>query len=148
MKNILIDSGFWYAYLGTRNDGLQKVAKAIYEKIQSLGCTLIVPFPSLYETVNTKLLKDKNKAAADWFLNQLKSNPKIEIVVDDKYREAALNITASNRDRGITLVDNILRLMMSDKQLRIDALITFNTGDFIDVCTKNRIELVNESFQS
>ena len=148
MKNILIDSGFWFAYLGTRNDGLQEVAKTIYERILSFGCTVIVPFPSLYETVNTKLLKDKNKAAADWFLNQLHSNPRIEIVVDDKYRDAALRVTSFNRDRGISLVDNILRLMMSDKQLRIDTLITFNTSDFIDVCFKNRIELVNEHFQS
>lgn len=144
MKNVLVDSGFWFAYLGTRNDDLQPIANKIYKRLVKLECTIIIPFPSLYETINTKLLKDKNKGAADWFLQQLNQNPKFIKVYDDAYRDLALDSTSSNRGRGISLVDNILRVMMADHLLKIDTLITFNTGDFVDICTKCRIEWIDQ----
>ena len=144
MKNVLVDSGFWFAHLGTRKDDLQPIANKIYERLVKLECNIIIPFPSLYETINTKLLKDKNKDAADWFLQQLNQNPKFIKVYDDAYRDQAFDSTTSNRSRGISLVDNILRVMMSDHNLKIDTLITFNTGDFVDVCTKCRIECVDQ----
>lgn len=143
MKIVLIDSGFWFALLGTR-DSLKPFAEVIFERIESLQCTVVIPYPSLYETVNTKLLKDKNKAAADWFLLQLNTNNRFIRVPDDKYRDSAFLATTTNRSRGISLVDNILRIMMEDKSMRVDTLITFNTGDFVDVCTKCGIELINE----
>ena len=145
MKNVLVDSGFWFAYLGTRNDDLHPIANRIYERLEMLECTIIIPFPSLYETINTKLLRDKNKEAADWFLLQLNQNPRFIKVYDDAYRDMALDCTTSNRERGISLVDNILRVMITDQHLKIDALITFNIGDFVDVCTKCRIECIDQS---
>lgn len=144
MKNVLVDSGFWFAHLGTREDDLQPIANKIYGRLVKLECNIIIPFPSLYETINTKLLKDKNKGAADWFLQQLNQNPKFIKVYDDAYRDLAFDSTTSNRGRGISLVDNILRVMMSDQNLKIDTLITFNTRDFVDVCARCRIECVNQ----
>lgn len=144
MKNVLVDSGFWFAHLGTRNDDLRPIANKIYERLVMLECNIIIPFPSLYETINTKLLKDKNKVAADWFLQQLNQNPKFIMVYDDAYRDLAFDSTTINRERGISLVDNILRVMMTDQHLKIDTLITFNIGDFVDVCTKCRIECVSQ----
>lgn len=144
MKIVLVDSCFWFAYLGTRNDSLKPIADKIYDRLEKLECNVIIPFPSLYETINTKLLKDKNKKAADWFLQQLNTNTRYIRVPDDKYRDAAFTATSTNRSRGISLVDNILRIMMEDKSVRVDTLITFNTGDFLDVCTKCGIELINE----
>lgn len=144
MKTVLIDSGFWFALLGTRNDSLRPNAEIIFKRVEELQCSIVVPFPSLYETVNTKLLKDKNRSAADWFLMQLNTNKKFVKVSDDKYRDAAFIATTSNRQRGISLVDNILRVMLEDENPRIDTLITFNSGDFVDVCTRCGIELINE----
>lgn len=144
MKNVLIDSCFWFALLGTRHDEYKPAAELIFERLERLECIIIVPFPSLYETVNTKLLKDKHKHAADWFLNQLNTNPRYIKVIDDHYREAAFIATTANRKRGISLVDNILRVMLSDATLKIDTLITFNSEDFSDACTRYGIELINE----
>lgn len=144
MNNVLIDSCFWFSLLGTRNDGNQEIANVIFERLESNNCYYIIPYPSLYETVNTKLLRDKNRNAADWFLKQLVSNPRFRKVVDEKYREQAFSSTLNSRDRGISLVDNILREMMKDKDLRIDTLITFNTGDFVDVCSQYAVDLINE----
>ena len=144
MKTVLVDSGFWFALLGTRNDSLQPNAKKIFERIEKLQCTLIVPYPSLYETVNSKLLKDKNQKAADWFLQQLNTNSRYVKVADDNYRDSAFRVTNTNRKRGISLVDSILRVMMEEKLLRIDTFVTFNTGDFVDVCQRVGINLINE----
>lgn len=40
------------------------------------------------------------------------------------------------------LVDNIIQLMLDDKELSAKGLITFNIGDFADVCLKNGIEIL------
>lgn len=144
MKIVLIDSCFWFALLGTRHDEYAPAAKSIFERLETLQCYIIIPYPSLYETVNTKLLKDKYKNAADWFLEQLNTNPRYIKVTDDNYRETAFSATTADRVRGISLVDNILRVMMTDTTLKIDTLITFNTSDFVDTCTRNGIELINE----
>lgn len=145
MNNVLLDSCFWFSYLGTRNDSNQSIATNIFQRIEKNNCFLIIPFPSLYETINTKLLRDKNKKAADWFLKQLVSNPRFVKVFDDSYRDSAFKKTLESRNRGISLVDQILREMMSDEKLRIDTLITFNTADFVDICSQHSVELINEN---
>ena len=71
--NILVDSCFWFAYWETRQkDQYMESAKRIYDIcFDKYQYNIIIPFPSLYETVNTKLLRDKNKTMADWFLKKL-----------------------------------------------------------------------------
>lgn len=145
MKSILVDTCFWFALLGTRQAELKPIAERIFNRVKLNQDTLIIPFPTLYETVNTKLLREKNQTAADWFLAQLNSNPLFLKVYDDVYRDDAFAMTCSNRNRGISLVDNILRVMMEDDSLRIDALITFNARDFVDVCTRREIILIDQT---
>lgn len=148
MSNILVDTGFWYAYLGTRKDALQGKAIEIYDKYLGPNTNnILIPFPVLYETINTKLLKDKNQKAADWFLKKLVSDPKFIRIPDNNYRDVAFDSTIGlTRVRGISLVDNILRVMMTDKLLKINAIITFNSGDFADICMKQRIQLIDQYF--
>ena len=148
MNNILVDTGFWFAYLGTRKDSLQEKAIELYNYFISPNSNkVIIPYPVLYETINTKLLKDKNKKASDWFLKELVRNPMFERIPDKNYREPAFNCTIGpTRNRGISLVDNILRVMMEDKMLKIDALITFNAGDFLDICKKQGIQLIDQFY--
>lgn len=81
---------------------------------------------------------------ADWFLKQLQSNPHFINIPDDEYKELAYNKTIEENYRGFSLVDNVIRVMMEDKSLRISALLTFNVEDFIDVASKNGIEIPEE----
>lgn len=147
MSNILVDTGFWYAYLGTK-DSLKEKAIEIYDRYINSGVNnVLIPYPVLYETINTKLLRDKNIKAADWFLKKLVSDPKFVRIPDNDYREVAFNSTiGTTRARGISLVDNILRVMITDELLKVDALITFNTGDFVDVCKKQRVQLIDQFY--
>jgi len=42
-----------------------------------------------------------------------------------------------------SLVDNVLREMLKDINLRIGILITANEKDFIDICSQRNIEIIN-----
>jgi len=60
----------------------------------------------------------------------------------DVYRSDALDLTLREPKRNISLVDNIIRLMLDDRSVGAKGLITFNIGDFQDVCQKNRIDIL------
>ena len=146
--NVLVDTGFWYSYLGTREIERHKVADEIFRYLDSISANFIIPFPTLYETINTKLLKEKKAKEARWFLKELNLNSRFVQIPDASYKEEAYKRTISENKRGISLVDNILRVMMEDSDnLKIDGLITFNSEDFSDLCTKKKIMLYNEYFQ-
>ena len=142
--NVIVDTGFWYSFLGTREQVRHSVAEVVFGKLNNLDANFLVPFPTLYEAINTKLLKDKYRDKADWFLKQLQSNPHFINIPDDEYKELAYNKTIEENYRGFSLVDNVIRVMMEDKSLRISALLTFNVEDFIDVASKNGIEIPEE----
>lgn len=142
--NVIVDTGFWYSFLGTREQERHSVAENVFYRLVQQETNFLVPFPTLYEAINTKLLKDKYRDKADWFLKQLQSNPHFINIPDDEYKELAYNKTIEENYRGFSLVDNVIRIMMEDKNLRISALLTFNVEDFIDVASKNGIEIPEE----
>jgi hypothetical protein len=49
--------------------------------------------------------------------------------------------TPSKSHRALSLVDAVLRLVLVDRNVKIDALITFNPGDFSDICQRSGIEV-------
>ena len=69
-------------------------------------------------------------------------NGRITKINDDRYREWALDLTLSEDKRNISLVDNIIRLMLDDKDVGVKGLVTFNVGDFQDVCLENSVEIL------
>lgn len=138
MKRLIIDSGVWYAAFDQRDD------KYVYsDKILNLleMHELIVPFPSLYETINTRLLRNKYKQA-DYLFEYLNDSKKVILVYDDKYREQALKSVSSNlnHNKSYSLVDMIIRLMMEDSSLGHIAVVSFNIEDFIGV---NNVEVID-----
>ena len=79
--NVIVDTGFWYSFLGTREQVRHSVAEVVFGKLNNLDANFLVPFPTLYEAINTKLLKDKYRDKADWFLKQFK--PEYNDIVRD-----------------------------------------------------------------
>ncbi len=142
---VIVDSGFWFGFID-KADCCHGIALDIFEKIMEMNPVFLIPYPSLYETLNTKMLKMRNRGnpRAHKFFTALKTNPKRYIrIFDDDYRERAFENTVNDNPRGLSLVDNIIREIMSDTSQHIDALITFNTGDFIDVCTDRGIVVID-----
>ena len=65
-----------------------------------------------------------------------------QLLDDADYKEFALESTfgfAFNSNRSLSLVDMVIRQMLADERLKIDHLISFNQGDFVDICTRRNI---------
>ncbi|MDR1984182.1 MAG: hypothetical protein LBQ28_05100 [Prevotellaceae bacterium] len=140
MINVLVDSGFWFA-LYDEHDSYHAYAIDIAEYLNNN--IVIIPFPTLYESINTRFMK--NRIARNEFANILKKD-NIKIVNDESIKDDALKITFNdeNKKRNLSLVDNIIRLILDDVNYKIDYLITFNKRDFIDVCQKRNIKILEK----
>ena len=135
----LVDTGLWFALCDDRDQHHLEAAR--YEDILPL-VTILFPWPSLYETLNSRFVRRRpvferfEKCLSDYVL---------EFVNDLPYREEALRRTLSFArvgKRPISMVDMIIRLMLNDDCLRKHYLITFNKEDFFDVCLSNGIEML------
>lgn len=141
MNNILVDSCFWYALFDS-SDKYHSKAQDMKDYLD-FG-NIILPFPILYETLNTRFSK------RDSWMSIFEEYTKKEttyLVPDTEYREEALTNTffySLGKKRPMALVDISIRLMLEDVKLNVNTLITFNVADFVDVCTSKRIELISD----
>lgn len=138
-----MDSGFWFGFLDKR-DQYYADAQNIYKQyLDNKGLRLLVPFPTLYEVLGTRLVKQSKQCG---LLYRIMRSPKVEFVYDDNYRVSAYNLMLKENEKGrtLSLVDMIIRLMIADRNLKKDALVTFNVGDFEDVCRKNGIQIIGK----
>lgn len=141
MNNILVDSCFWYALF----DSADKYHYKAHEMKDYLEYgNIILPFPVLYETLNTRFSKRENwMSAFEEYLNRKTTF----LIPDTEYREQALSNTffySLVQKRPIALVDMSIRFMLEDINLNINTLITFNVRDFTDICASKGIELISE----
>lgn len=147
MNNIIVDTGFWFG-LYTVSDPHHNRAEDIIKFLQhrySEVC-FIIPYPTLYETLNTKFLRSKNKKGRERFIERLNSDSSYKRVDDSKYREASFGKTITNNKRGLSFVDNCIRELIVDRHRDIDAVLSFNTCDFIDICSKYGIALLDDNY--
>ena len=124
--NVLLDSGFWIALLDP-NDEHEKIEEAERIAKEIEGERLIVPFPTLYEFVSSRL----SRREAVYEFEKLISLPNIERLPDTKYKEIALeNFFFNNRRlyNDISLVDEVIKLIIRDKDIKIDYIATFDTA--------------------
>ncbi len=139
LKYVLTDAGFWIG-LCDRNDQNHENAVRILKAIERYH--VLLPWPILYEIFRTRFIK--NKSLVQKFEETAKSVA-ARYEDDNPYRTAAqieaLRLAATGK-RHISLVDMVIRHMLSDENFRIDYLVTFNQRDFVDVCRKRKIEIV------
>ena len=136
-KTVLTDSGFWYA-LYDRRDPYHAQAEQKEDLLQTSN--LLIPWPCLYETFNTRFAK--NRIAVRGF-DVLLRQPHVVRLRDESYREEALEIAISTAaSRSMALVDIVIRLILDDINVRKHGLLTFNQRDFSDLCRKHQIEML------
>ena len=132
------DTGFWIALYDKSDQHHDEAVKIMGQS--ALG-RFLFPWPLHYELLRTRFVR-----RAGWvesFLSVIKQQ-RIQTVDDVPYREQALQSAmdwARNSKRSISLVDMVVRLVLSDPQHRIYELITFKSGDFSDVCRGRGIRL-------
>ena len=133
--NILVDACFWIALYDAREDN-HTWANETWEGLQK-GNKFLVPYPTMYEFINTRLMRRKD--GVEFFRVLFNKQDLIMRVSDEDYKEDALHVALQPSDRALSLVDTTIRLMLEDDRIKKHAMLTMNVGDFIDVCRKKRI---------
>lgn len=138
---VLIDTGVWLG-LCDRRDGQAAESNAIFEQLESVG--IAMPWPLWYEVLKTRVVKQPRNF--ERFNRAIKTMSVLRID-DTKYRENALQATLDSgaTRRPFSLVDMVCRLVIIDLSIRIDAVATYNVGDFADVCRKRDIPLISSA---
>jgi len=135
----LVDTGIWIAMFDPRDPHHARIVEiADYLDLYHL----VLPWPTLYETLRTRL--SRNRQALYRFEHYLK-RPQITFLNDEPYRQAALDLcfySSLQAYRPLSMVDCLIRLILEDINVKIDALATFNESDFMDLCVKRQIEIL------
>ena len=134
----MIDTCYWFALYNSQ-DINHKKAKTLYPMIERT--VIVVPWPTLYEVLNTKFIGDPITTKK---FEMVLARPNTKYIVDKPYRQKAFRETIELSTRGkrrISLVDAVIRKMLENINLRIDGLVTYNVGDFSDICTRRNIQI-------
>ncbi len=133
----LVDTGFWFALLN-EPDTQHESALEKEERLSRL--TYIVPWPTLYEALNSDFTKQPSWLSKfDVYLKR----PNAELLDDAKYRDDALIAALEqSKRRGLSLVDNVLRMIIEDVNVRVDCIFTFDKRHFVDICKRCSVEII------
>jgi len=134
-----VDTGIWIAMFDPRDQHRAKIDE-IAEYFDF--CHLILPWPTLYETLRTRLAR--NREALKSFEGYLKRH-RISFLDDEPYRETAIGLCFSSglhAYRSLSMVDCLIRLILDDVNIKVGYLATFNNDDFFDICQKRQIEIL------
>lgn len=143
--NICVDTGFLIGLYSEKDPRVRLKAENLFLQHfnNNIQNKLLIPWPILYEAVATQMTKNQKRMEAlnrDWKF--LYKQGRLEFLDDKPFREKAKDesfeelLHDSLHYRGLSLTDRVIRNMLSDPNLKIDYFITFNRGDFIDVCTR------------
>ncbi len=138
---ILVDSCFWIAFYSPEETERYQRAINLIEDFENNE--VLIPWPTLYEFINTRLARRKENL---FNFQQFLLKPNVHRICDLKYKEKSLgnvfdlNISHIN---SISLVDEIIRQMLIDKDLNIDYLASFNRKDFEYECQMEKIDILD-----
>src|ERR1035437_4158842 len=108
---IIIDTGFWIALLDPKDFDNKDEAERIAEEIKDED--LIIPFPTLYEFVNSRLSRRDSKIQFETILNRTN----IVRLSDTEYKEKALEnffLKSNSEYYDVSLVDEVIKLIIDD----------------------------------
>ena len=134
-----MDTGFWIAAFDARDahHGDAQTKFPVLEHMQ-----LVLPWPTVYETLRTRLVR--NRYALGRMESVFKSR-QITLLDDTQFREFALarSLSSSQQEkRPFSMVDWLIRLVIDDRNTKIDCLVTFNRADFADICARRRVTIL------
>lgn len=148
MKDVCVDTGFLIGLYQQRHDFHAKAQEYFDRFFAAGGYRMLVPWPIVYETFSTKTVRSHEALGvlrSDW--KRLQARGQLHLLDDLPFRKRVIDqcfdeLTKPLGGRkNLSAVDRVIREMLSDRNLRISALITFNTRDFEDVCKRFRREI-------
>lgn len=139
MDSVIVDTGVWYALFDSR-DPYYAEASEKAELLEILN--VVVPWPTVYETLRTRFVK--NTVALGRFERFLQAR-NVQFIEDEGFRASALELSLDSslrEGRPLSMVDCLIRLVVADAGKKIRYLATFNPRDFADVCRNRRVEMI------
>ena len=144
--NLCVDTGFNFALYERKEIVRHNIASHIFVNFvdpeKSIN-RLVFLWPVLYETLSTRFVR---KSLSEFHRDLVVLNRKGRLAyLDDKpYRDKCLKETVEECEepRCLSLVDRVIREVLFDINLKVDCLLTFNPGDFVDVCRRRKVRLL------
>jgi predicted nucleic acid-binding protein len=154
MATICADAGFLIALYDARDSHHEHALRQfeVFFAPDSLRNVLLAPWPILYESLNTRQARRKpvlQQLSTDWTI--LERNEQLILLSDEVYRDQALRDyldTYQGIPRTFSLADRVIRAVLADPTISIDAFLTYNSRDFFDVCAAKQIQLIDQHFES
>jgi predicted nucleic acid-binding protein len=150
VRRVCADTGFLIALYGEQGDQHDRASAWFEQLFARPGHQLLLPWPALYEAINTRLVRDPRQLEVmerDWTL--LHRNGRLDYLSDEPYREDALaEIFAETRRprqsyRRLSLADRVIRALLADMALRVDVLLTNDESAFHDICRIRGLEMIS-----
>jgi predicted nucleic acid-binding protein len=138
VRGLMGDTGFWIEAFdpgGIHHDQ----AAALLENLRDKP--ILMPWPIMYEVLRTRTVRNPMMVRA---FDRVVRQPKVIKIDDSGFRLASLEATissAASGRRAISLVDMVIRAVLESNRFHVTTLLTFNAGDFADVCRLQRIAL-------
>lgn len=142
MKVICADTGFLIGLYDTRDQYHGEAAAHFARLFEGEGNHLVVPWPVVYETLCTRMIRNRGALALlqrDW--KRLASERRLQLLPDNPFRDGVVDecfneLGNSHHYRALSAADRVIRKILSDRNVSIHALVTFNAPDFADICGK------------
>ena len=140
-NTLLVDSGFFFALFDPRD---QHHSDACEKQDWLETLSVVVPWPILYETINTRFVRRPETIVR--FESILRAHDTV-LLDDSPYRlDAYEGVFAQAKTQlqrnTMSLVDAVLSAILADPNVRIDAMLTFNSSDFGHICRVQKVELL------
>lgn len=138
---ICTDACFLIALYDEKDRFHDKALECFTNYIEKGPNGLLIPWPVMYESISTRMARAPRRMdLINRHLKILRTTGKLDFIDDAHYREAALKNCfpdiATRIRRPLSLVDVVIRGILSTKRVQTHALATFNYPDFVDVCKK------------
>ena len=150
MRRFCADTGFFFA-LYDRSERRHAAAEEFFaEQVEKAGNVLVLPWPIMYESLNSRFVANiPQVAAVNRHLVSLRRTNQVELLDDRRYRDRALEDCFKETGRPLrsyrvlSLVDRVIRQILTDTKVHIDGLLTYDMAGFQDVCARTRKELIS-----
>jgi hypothetical protein len=148
MREICVDTGFLIGLYNPADQFYEKARDYFSDYFGETGNRLLIPWPILYEAISTRMASNRPamlRLENDW--KKLAVQNRLSLLSDESFRTELVDECFADlrmpvaRHRALSLVDRITRRILSDTSIRIHAFVTFNPGDFADVCARARREM-------
>ena len=109
--------------------------------------SVLLPWPVMYESISTRMARaTRRMEMINRHLKALRTRGALEFIDDSLLRDRAMTacFPETSKVRALSLVDHVVREILSENRFQTSALATFNIGDFYDVCKRFRKKIIPE----